>query len=183
VADTTTERQTYIDSARLRLVAANAALVRADLSGRGALEAALGVTVPDNWPPTLYDRVPMETALRQLEETGQVGWSFWYLVLGHGDDGVLCGICGFKGAPDVDGAVEMGYSVLGQHRNTGIATEAVARLLRWAFSHRRVLRVAAETLPHLRQSIRVMEKNGFHFVGEGSERGVVRYEVHRSELR
>ena len=179
----TSERQTYIDSERLRLVAANAALVRADLAGREALETALGVTVPDNWPPTLYDRAPMETALRQLGEPAQAGWSFWYLVLGHGDDGELCGICGFKGAPDAQGAVEVGYSVLAQHRNTGIATEAVGRLLRWAFSHARVQRVVAETLPHLRQSIRVMQKNGVRFVGEGSERGVVRYEVHRSALR
>lgn len=183
MGNSTTERQTYIDSERLRLVAANAGLVRADLAGRDALEAELGVTVPANWPPTLYDRAPMEVALRQLRAHGQVGWSFWYLVLGHGDDGELCGICGFKGAPDAGGAVELGYSVLGQHRNTGIATEAVGRLLRWAFSHPRVTRVVAETLPHLRQSIRVMEKNGFHFVGEGSERGVVRYEVHRRQLR
>ncbi|NIV39066.1 MAG: N-acetyltransferase, partial [Anaerolineae bacterium] len=35
----------------------------------------------------------------------------------------------------------------------------------------------------LRQSIRVMEKNGFVFQGRGSEHGVVRYAVQKSRSR
>ena len=62
-------------------------------------------------------------------------------------------------------------------------TEAVARLITWAFSHQNVVEVAAETLPHLKRSIRVMEKNGFVFRGPGSEHGVIRYVVERSQSR
>ena len=61
--------------------------------------------------------------------------------------------------------------------------EAVERLVSWAFSHQNVVEVAAETLPHLRQSIRVMEKNGFAFRGPGSEYGVVKYVVEKSRSR
>jgi RimJ/RimL family protein N-acetyltransferase len=65
----------------------------------------------------------------------------------------------------------------------GYATEAVARLVVWAFSHQNVVEVTAETLPHLRQSIRVMQKNGFAFQGPGSEHGVVRYALSKSQSR
>ncbi|MGH8034438.1 MAG: GNAT family N-acetyltransferase, partial [Lysobacterales bacterium] len=89
----------------------------------------------------------------------------------------------FKGRPATTGTVEIGYSVLAQYRNQGFATEAVERLLNWAFSHQSVTEVCAETLPHLQQSIRVMKKNGFSFTGPGSELGVVRYAVQRPDHR
>jgi ribosomal-protein-alanine N-acetyltransferase len=95
----------------------------------------------------------------------------------------LLGICGFKGRPDEAGSVEIGYSILRQFRANGYATEAVARLVKWAFSHQNVTEVSAETLPHLRQSIRVMEKNGFTLTGPGSEQGVIRYAVKRPDRR
>jgi RimJ/RimL family protein N-acetyltransferase len=95
----------------------------------------------------------------------------------------LLGICGFKGRPDEAGSAEISYSILHQFRAQGYATEAVARLVSWAFSHQNVTEVSAETLPHLRQSIRVMEKNGFSFTGPGSEQGVIRYAVQRTDRR
>ncbi len=58
----------------------------------------------------------------------------------------------------------------------GYATEAVAALLEWAFSHSEVKRIIAETYPTLTESIGVMEKNGFRFIGGGSGPGIIRYE-------
>jgi RimJ/RimL family protein N-acetyltransferase len=95
----------------------------------------------------------------------------------------LVGICGFKGRPDSSGSTEIGYSIIDRFRNKGLASEAVERLVRWAFSHQTVHEVSAETLPHLQSSIRVMKKNGFEFIGAGSELGVVRYAVQRPDLR
>jgi RimJ/RimL family protein N-acetyltransferase len=168
----------------MTLVAASAELVSADLESRSALGEALGMSVPDNWPPDLYDRPPMEFAWRQLQDPAEQGWSFWYLASRRDSSGgnlQLLGICGFKGRPDEAGNVEIGYSVLSQFRNQGYATEAVGRLVVWAFSHQHVKEVCAETLPHLKQSIRVMKKNGFGFTGPGSEQGVVRYAVQRPD--
>ncbi len=163
----------YLESGRLRLIAATAPLVAEDLGGRRALAAALGTRVPDNWPPELYDRTAMEFTARQLRDGSQQGWSFWYLVFRAEE--VLVGICGFKGRPDRAGSVEIGYSILQQFRGRGFATEAVARLVEWAFGHPAVQQVCAETFPHLVASIRVLKKNGFHLTGPGSEHGVVRY--------
>ena len=172
-----------LESRRMVLVAANCELVMADLEGPSALAAMLETEVPENWPPDLYDREPMKYALRQLADPAQQGWSFWYLMTGPEDRRELLGICGFKGRPNTAGSVEIGYSVLSQFRNQGFATEAVERLITWAFSHQSVVEVCAETLPHLQQSIRVMKKNGFIHTGKGSEPGVVRYAVQRPDRR
>jgi RimJ/RimL family protein N-acetyltransferase len=113
-------RLQFIESKRLRLLAANQALVSADLSGREALAQALGVRVPENWPPELYDRPPMEVAMLQLQDEVQVGWSFWYMVQKQTGGDELLGICGFKGLPDPQGEVEIGYSILSHCRNTAL---------------------------------------------------------------
>jgi len=170
-----------LESERLTLVAANTLLVSLDLENSPALQEILAAEVPPNWPPELYDRPAMKYALRQLGDPAEQRWSFWYLVSTVEGLSQLVGICGFKGRPDNTGSVEIGYSILDQYQNMGYATEAVNRLVAWAFNHHEVCEVSAETLPHLQQSIRVMEKNGFTYTGAGSEMGVVRYAVSRPD--
>jgi len=172
-----------LESRRMTMVAANTGLVQADLRDVTLLGMMLDAIVPENWPPDLYDREPMEYALRQLADPAEHGWSFWYLLSSEREESEVLGICGFKGRPNAAGSVEIGYSVLSQFRNQGFATEAVERLVTWAFSHQSVVEVCAETLPHLQQSIRVMQKNGFVYTGSGSELGVVRYAVKRPDRR
>ena len=172
-----------IDSDRLRLVAATPDLLQADLDGRETLAQALGVNVPEQWPPELFDRPAVKYGIRQLQNRAEAGWGAWYLLHFDGGGWNVVGVCGFKGRPDAAGSVEIGYSILSGYRNAGFASEAVGRLVEWAFSHQAVREVCAETFPHLSQSIRVLEKNGFHKTGPGSEYGVVRYAITRAGLR
>jgi ribosomal-protein-alanine N-acetyltransferase len=166
---------------RLLLVPATAALTRADLAGRDALAAELGVEVPDNWPPEFYDPAAVQYTLEMLESDPDVSeWSTYYIVRTDLPDRPrLAGIVGYKGRPTSEGEVEIGYSVLEQHQRVGIATEAARALVDRAFRAAGVELVRAETLPDLAPSIRVIEKLGFAFVGEGSEPGVIRYERRR----
>ena len=170
-----------IKSRRLNLIAATPDLIKKDIAGREFLAEALGVNIHESWPPDLYGPRAMQFALTQLGEVFEQSWSFWYLLTSD-DPAELVGICGFKGRPDESGSVEIGYSMLSSYQRRGLATEAVARLVGWAFSHHNVKEVCAETLPHLIQSIRVLEKNGFQFTGAGSETGVIRYAIKRSNL-
>lgn len=172
----------YITSERLRLVPATQAITEADMAGAQALSTALGVDVPDNWPPEHSSRQSLELARRQLRERAARGWSNWYLVGTHDGRATLVGVCGFKSRPDESGSVEIAYSLLSQFHRRGLATEAVARLVEWAFTHPNVNEVSAETLPHLAQSIAVLRKNGFSPAGPGSEHGVVRYAITRKSL-
>jgi RimJ/RimL family protein N-acetyltransferase len=169
-----------IQSRRLNLIAATTNLIKNDIAGRQVLAEALGVNVGKYWPPDLYGPRAMQFALTQLDDPTEQGWSFWYLSTVD-EPGELVGICGFKGRPDQSGSVEIGYSILSVYQRKGFATEAVLRLVGWAFSHHNVTEVSAETLPHLSQSIRVLEKNGFEFTGAGSEAGVIRYAVKRPD--
>ena len=170
-----------IKSPRLNLVSANRGLIEKDLEGRDRLAEALGVPVPESWPPDLFGRGALQFVLDELGEAAERGWSFWYLVT-NVEPGELAGLCGFRGWPDEAGSVEISYSILNGYRSRGLATEAVQRLTAWAFTHHNVNEVCAETMPHLRKSIRVLEKSGFRYTGRGSETGVIRYAINRSWL-
>lgn len=71
----------------------------------------------------------------------------------------------FKGAP-VCGIVEIGYGVAEACEGKGYATAGVARMIEEAFAYGGVEAVAAETSVHNPASQRVLEKNGFHQVGQ-----------------
>lgn len=171
-----------VRSRRLNLIASTRELINKDLEGPAELAEALGVATPKDWPPELYGPAAMRFALMQLDDPAEAGWSFWYLI-NNDDPGELVGICGFKGRPDMQGSVEIGYSVIRAFQRQGFATDAVTALVGWAFSHHNVNEVCAETFPFLRQSIGVLEKNGFKLSGAGSEAGVVRYVVNKDSLK
>lgn len=170
-----------LESRRMTLVAATPELLQADLDGHDDLADALGVDVPENWPPELFDTPAIWAFQQQLRDPEAHGWTAWYLLFRQSETNEVAGMCAFKGRPDSAGSVEISYSVLPQYRVLGLATEAVSRLVIWAFSHHAVKEVSAETFPHLARSIRVLEKNGFQLEGPGSEQGVVRYVVHRND--
>jgi len=171
-----------IQTTRLDLIPGTALMLEAELIGRAAVQEQLGVTVPEDWPPPLFDARAVEWALARLRESDAFGnWGFRYFVLRKGSGGagaVAVGAGGYKGAP-ADGAVEVSYSVLPEFQRRGFATEAAGGLAERAFEDERVDRVIAETLPELIPSIGVLVKLGFRCVGQGSEEGAVRYQLDR----
>ncbi len=58
---------------------------------------------------------------------------------------------------------EIGYSIVRDFRNRGIATEAVRALVSEAFESARLARVNAYCVPENEASRRVLERAGFHF--------------------
>ncbi len=172
-----------IATERLQLVPATQDSTRAALEGEPALAAILGVFVPATWPPVFLDPPSLEfTARRLAEGPEQAGWWLHFVVLAHGAAGrTLIGSAGYKGPPSPDGTVELGYGIVPDHQRQGYASEAVRGLLAHAFAVPAVQRVIAETLPELTPSIGVLRKCGFRLVGEGSEPGVIRFELTRGD--
>lgn len=165
---------------RLVLVSATVELLQAELTNRARFEKLLGAHVPPHWPPPLNDEASLRWTLELLgSDPREAGWASWYFL--HREHGALLAVGngGFKGKPDADGAVEVGYSILPDHHRHGFAPEAVRALVGWAFSHREVARVLAHTLPSLLPSIRVLEKCDFDCVGPCDEEGVIRYALER----
>jgi ribosomal-protein-alanine N-acetyltransferase len=142
----------------------------------------LDATVPASWPPDLLDDDALRWVMGKLQAgEHDSGWSMYWIVLRDEQGGrTLIGTAGFKGNPTPDGTVELGYGIVSDRQRRGYATEAVRGQLRFAFSSPDVRRVIAETLPELESSKGVLAKCGFTFIGDGSEPGVIRYEVVRS---
>ena len=170
-----------IETNRLDLIAATEGMVRAELEDRARLASLLGAEVPADWPPPLNDADSMRWVLNVMRATPAIeGWITWYFLLRRdGAAPLAIGNGGFKGVPAADGTVEIGYSVREENQRQGYASEAVDALVEWAFSHAFVTRVIAHTLPVLAPSIRVLEKNGFAFLGDGEEEGTIVFERRR----
>lgn len=166
-----------IETERLVLVAASVASLRAELARDYArLAALIGAEKPDLWPPDLYDDDAVAWSLRAIEDgTSQPPWTTYYFRL-RGAPRLLLGAGGFVRAPRPgDDSVELGYSILAEHRRRGYASEAVAGMVACAFRERKIKRVIAHTYPNLIASIGVLTKNGFRLEGPGQEQGTVCY--------
>ncbi|MCI0655824.1 MAG: GNAT family N-acetyltransferase [Acidobacteria bacterium] len=172
-------------SERLLLIAATVEMVRAEIHDRRELARLVEARVPADWPPPLNDETSQQWTLTYLlSNPDAAGFGYWYIALPDqtAEGKSLVGIVGLKGKPTIDGTVEVGYSVMEDRQRQGYGSEATSALIAWVFDHPEVTRVVAETLPHLRPSIRVMERNGMSFLGSGSEEGVIRFGITRAEF-
>jgi [ribosomal protein S5]-alanine N-acetyltransferase len=177
------EQLTVATAYRLQIVPATPELTRAALDGPHQLAAGLGAAVPATWPPEYLDAPALNYTLDRLSEgPEQSGWWLHFIVLeGDGGETTLIGSGGYKGPPSADGTVEVGYGIVSDQRRKGFASRATRELVARAFAFSPVRRVIAETLPELTPSIGVLRKCGFRLIGEGSEPGVIRFELTRAE--
>jgi ribosomal-protein-alanine N-acetyltransferase len=170
-----------IRTERLELMPATPGLLAAALEGTVALGAGLSAIVPPTWPPEFLDPPALEFTRARLAEAPDDGdWWMYFIVLpAAAGRRVLVGTAGYKGPP-ADGTVEVGYGIVIDHQRRGYASEAVRGLVARAFGEPQVQRVIAETLPELTPSIGVLRKCGFELIGEGSEPGVIRFQLTRA---
>ncbi len=127
------------------------------------------VTIPLGWieGPQHW----MRLRIRQLKEAPALDrWLLHAMVLRGDDDGAsartMVGHCGYHGAPDETGMVEIGYQTAPSYRRRGYAIEAVRGLIANAFAHEGVKRVRASIRPDNGPSLALTEKLGFVHVGE-----------------
>lgn len=170
-----------IASSRLRLIALDAELARLQLDDRLAFFKALGVEIEPSWPPELMDKNALHWAADRLSaEPDQQGWHAWVYISPVLNRLVGCG--GYKGPPDANGSVEIGYSMLQSYREQGLATEGVMTLLDWAYENEAVKSVTALTRADRDASHRVLEKAGFQLLrtrfDEAEDCDIVEWEHH-----
>ena len=152
----------------VRLVRVDLDLLDAALAGDPALARALGRDVVAGW-------ATFREALRRTREAlaaapGGAAWGSRFFVTE--DPPELVGWGGFKGPPS-DGVVEIGYEIAEARQGRGLATAAARALVVEAFADERVATVIAHTLAERNASNRVLEKVGFRYDGEATQRGNV----------
>ena len=96
-------------------------------------------------------------SIEELEKDASfLGWGVWIVIEATTDK--IVGDIGFKGKPNMQKAVEMGYGILPHARNNGYATEAVETLCKWAFETGMVTKILADCFIDNTPSIKVLEK-------------------------
>ena len=151
-----------IETSRLRLIrwqeAHFQAIIENNLIKLGQL---LDVETPTAWTTfaDMADALPF--FYESFKENGNYWGSFFII---HKADKRLLGTCGFKGAPNEDGMVEIGYEIDAHYRLQGLATETAQGLIDFALQHEEVKEIIAHTLAHENPSVSVLKKLGFQFV-------------------
>ena len=140
----------------MRLLEATDAHFAWMLAGEGAFE---GLHLPEGG----VDRPGVLKYLRRVADDLRThhGPGSWLVVA----DGAVAGLCGYKHGPAADGAVEIGYGIVAARRGQGLATRAVAEILRLAAGDARIRRLTAETAADNIASQRVLVANGFAQTG------------------
>lgn len=146
---------------RVQLIAATLDLLDAEEVSGEELARLLNVHCPPSWPPMFNGPETRQWARDSLyEQPGARGWYSWYIVVDLHQGPTLAGIGGYKGPPDGEGKVEIGYSVVPELQRRGIASAAVELLCRRAFDAG-IHFVVADTLPELVPSQHVLKRAGF----------------------
>jgi RimJ/RimL family protein N-acetyltransferase len=159
-----------IRTKRMTLEPAPAAFLDALQRGdRAAAQSAMQIRIGGDW----FDgpRPWMQIRIRQLhEDPALASWLVHAMVLTEEENGepvrTMVGHCGYHGAPDETGMVEIGYQVGPPYRRRGYAIEAVRGLVGNAFAHEQITRVRASISPDNEPSLALTAKLGFVRVGE-----------------
>ncbi|HEY8836913.1 MAG TPA: GNAT family N-acetyltransferase [Dehalococcoidia bacterium] len=149
-----------IQSERLELISMTPefmeAVLAGDLSRAGEL---IGVTIPPDWPEEAERNLRLR--LDQLRRNPALQpWLLRAIVL-RGAERQFVGRINFHGAPDAGGVVEIGYTVVPEHRGHGYATEATRAMFGWAQGTHGIQHFRASVSPHNAPSMAVVKKLGF----------------------
>lgn len=83
-------------------------------------------------------------------------WGVWLVI--DKQTNKIIGDIGFKGKPDLEKSVEVGYGITSSEQNKGYATEALKSIIEWAFNSNSVNKIMAECLVDNTPSSKVLEK-------------------------
>ncbi|MBC9933628.1 GNAT family N-acetyltransferase [Chitinophaga qingshengii] len=141
--------------------------------------ALLNASIPPEWPQTeLKDLLPH--LIEQLQHDPKAfPWLLWVIV-SVTDKTVLGDIC-FKGRPDENGMVEIGYSLLPGHRSRGYMQEAATALISWAFRQPFVESVEAECAVDNTASGKVLQRLGMQQTG--MQDNMFRWRLQKKDFR
>ncbi|MEO6953498.1 MAG: GNAT family protein [Polyangia bacterium] len=150
---------------RLELVPMSLELVEAVMShDRDASERIAGAVLPKLWPNhALIERAFFVSLDAIRAEPERRLWGD-RLCISRTEPRRVVGSVVFHGRPD-DGICELGYGIEEGSQRDGLATEATAACVAWAFQHDYVKAVRATTFSWHKPSLRVMEKLGMTHIG------------------
>lgn len=97
--------------------------------------------------------------MKKANEDNYLYYTFWIVI--EKSSNTIVAELGFKGPPDRNGDIEIGYGTMPGQRGKGYMTEAVSAMAVWALSREGIRGVLAEVEETNFASLRVVQKNGF----------------------
>lgn len=141
----------------VQLKVATMELLKSGIKGPSTLSAALGVEVPDSW--SQFGNQAFEYVLEEIKHGESPHW--WTHFAIDSVKQILVGMCGFKGQPNYEGMVEIGYEVVPKWRSNGYGTQMAKLLVIEAFKEPRVQYVQAHTEAIINASTHILVNLGF----------------------
>lgn len=152
-----------IETERLTLMPMTYEFVTKLLQGNDGAYELYQVTPVSDWPNR--DTMGILPILkRKLKESRDTGFTSWIYI--EKASKTIIGDGGFKGKPDLDGKVDLGYGVIERKRGNGYATEAAQALLNWGICQQEVKVVTADCLLENVASYKVLQKIGLDKISE-----------------
>ena len=154
-----------METERLKLISFTRAHYDAILKNDNiSLGKLLGVDTPESWTAFKDARDAIPALPGFFESLGDdLSWGSYFIILR--EEHKLIGSCGFKGKPDFDNYVEIGYEIHPRFQSRGIGTEAAKALIDFAFT-KNIDGIKAHTLREENNSVHILKKLGFTFQGE-----------------
>lgn len=147
-----------IHTQRLVLVPFTLEIARAVYAFNTGILAEIGLVPTRIWP----DQESMDSLPRIIKRLEQLpeptGFESWMIVLKQ--NATVIGDAGFKGGPNQEGIVDIGYSIIEQEQQKGYGLETARALVNWAFWHPEVKAVTANCQVENTASARILEKLG-----------------------
>jgi [ribosomal protein S5]-alanine N-acetyltransferase len=111
-------------------------------------------------PPALRDAF-IETILPAVADPeNDYLYSTLWTIVSKEHNQMVADLC-FKGEPNEQGEIEIGYGTYEEFQGNGYMTEAIAAIANWAFVQPKVKTILAETDQQNIASHRILEKNNF----------------------
>ncbi|MED1862332.1 GNAT family N-acetyltransferase [Fictibacillus nanhaiensis] len=155
-----------IETNRLLLLPFTFELAEATIMSKENLTNVLNYNVSKEWPSPQYMKL-IKIQKDKLQQNPEA--SAWGRIAIHKETQTLIGEIGCKALPDENGKVEIGYGMVSEARNKGLATEMVIGFTKWLISQPDVKNISAECLVSNIASAKVLKKSGFNIVKEGED--------------
>ncbi len=133
------------------------------------LENSLGVNTIIRIVPEFLANVINNKILPSVSDTSKnpLYYTFW-TIISKQENIMVADLC-FKGEPNDNGEIEIGYGTYPSFEGKGFMTEAVGVMVRWAFAQPNVQAVTAQTDPTNIASQKILKKNSFVQCGQTTE--------------
>lgn len=122
-----------IETKRLRLIPMTYDFVVKIMENDSSAYSLIGAVKTETWPEAADIKDILHIIRDSLSHKSKPdGFDSWVFI--NKEDNRIVGDGGFKGSPDENGIIDMGYAIVETERRKGLALEAASALLKWGLS-------------------------------------------------